>query len=159
MKKFLQTTILSTLAAISIFNFSFAQTTDACGGDSIFPPLVICGRSSTSACEQFKEPCEVRHLPLLMGEIIIFIITLLLILSPIYIMYIGIQMIFQQGLPKQLNKLKGQLLWTIVYLIIILGSWLIIKEVVNVFGISSDVPSFLLDNNGQTIQNPGNSIH
>lgn len=134
---------------------AFAQT-NSCE-DGLFKPLVVCGRTSTSACGQ-TEPCKLSDAFTVFGNIVQNIIILLLILTPIYIMYIGIQMILQHGVPKQLAELKMKLIWSVIYLIIIFGSWLIIREIVNIFNVSSDVPSFLLNQDGTPTPNPGPSI-
>lgn len=73
-------------------------------------------------------------------------------------MYIGIQMILQRGIPKQLLELKKKLIVSIVCLLVVFGSWLIVREIVDIFKISSDVPSFLLNQDGTPTQNPGPSI-
>lgn len=147
---------LSLALTFSIFLPQLAFAQNACE-DSVFKPLVVCGRTSTSACGN-TQPCQVKDIFTVIGNIVYNIIVLLLMLVPIYIMYLGIQMILQRGVPKQLSALKDKLLWSILYLIIIFGSWLIVQEIVKVFNISNDVPSFLLDSNGTPIQNPGPSI-
>lgn len=134
-----------------------AQTNNC--NDGLFKPLVVCGRNTATACAGTTNPCKLSDLVTVFGNIVINIIILLLIISPLYIMYIGIQMIINHGIPKKMVELKQKLLLSILYLIVIFGSWLIVNEIVKVFNISSDVPSFLLDKNGAPISNPGPSIH
>jgi hypothetical protein len=135
---------------------SFAQ--DYCSEDSIFPPLVVCGRSEATGCGKFTEACKLEHVPVVLGNLIQWVILMLLMTVPLYVMYLGILMVAKRGIPEEMVKLKSRLIWTIFFLIIIFASWIIIKEIVNIFKISSEVPSFLLNSDGSVIQNPGSSI-
>lgn len=155
--KFLKQVIATAMLATSFLTpqLAFAQT-NSCE-DGLFKPLVVCGRTSTSSCGQ-TQPCKLSDAVTVLGNIVQNIIVLLLILTPIYIMYIGVQMILQRGIPKQLLELKKQLIVSVVCLLVVFGSWLIVREIVDIFKISSDVPSFLLNQDGTPTQNPGPSI-
>jgi hypothetical protein len=135
---------------------TFAQ--DYCKEDSIFPPLVICGRSHATGCNNYTKACQLSDVPVVLGNLIQWIILMLLMTIPLYVMYLGILMVAKRGIPEEMVKLKSRLLWTVFFLVIIFGSWIIVKEIVNIFKISSDVPSFLLNSDGSIIQNPGSSL-
>jgi hypothetical protein len=154
------------LSILFVFvSISSAMTVSAQGAncqDSIFPELIVCGRSQSTACAKERpettQPCNLGHVLPIFSNVILFAITLVLILIPLYIMWIGIQIIINRGIPEELVKLKKQILASIGYLILIFAAWLIISEVTKVFKVSSDVPSFLLDNGGTRVDNPGSPI-
>jgi hypothetical protein len=135
---------------------TFAQ--DYCREDSIFPTLVVCGRSAATGCNNYTKACQLSDVPVVLGNLIQWIILMILMTIPLYIMYLGILMVAKRGIPEEMMKLRYRLLWTIFFLIIIFASWIIVKEIVDIFKISSDVPSFLLNSDGSVIQNPGSSI-
>jgi hypothetical protein len=153
----LNKTILLTFLFILNLNFFTltANAQDSKCGQGLFPDLVVCGRSASSACQEQAVPCGLKHIPIVFGNLIEFAIIFVLLLIPIYIMFIGVRMILAQGVPDELKKLKASLFKASGYFILIFASWLIVKTITDTFGVSSDVPSFLLDRDGSVIENRG----
>jgi hypothetical protein len=154
--------ILSMVLVLTLatnINIASAESSETCP-ESIFPELIVCGRSEKSLCktEDNIQPCRLEHIPLLFGNIMQFAIIFVLMLIPLYIMWIGLQMIIYREKADALSQLKKKILASIGFFILIFASWIIIRTVTEVFGVSQDIPSFLLNQDGSIIENPGPSI-
>jgi hypothetical protein len=150
-------TIISVIAFIFIFlgnfNFSFAAAV-VCSGDNktegllTLPSLVICGRASGSG--SCSDPCGLQHIGPTLNNFLYFIVYFAIMLIPVYIVYIGIKMVYSRGIPSELvevRKLAGRVLLSIVLLF---GGWIIIYTIITIMNVRTNIPSFMT-NDGQKV--------
>ncbi len=157
MKSFFKKMLFSLVLATS-FSFSgnvvFAAPY-SCNG-SILPNVVICGRSKGTVCDEggrdMSKQCTVADFTEVLGRVLLFMITLLLVLTPLFIMFLGLKLMIYGKISEKKADIKKQIYAGLFYIIIILGSWLIIKSIIDTLGVRSDIPQFLLDKNGDKIQ-------
>jgi hypothetical protein len=151
--------ILSTSFQTSAYAANIFGVVDppGCESKDIFlPNLVICGRSPASgACQAYTKACTLGDLVNTIGRAVIWIISIVLLIVPLLVMYYGAQMIIEQKKPSSssnLAKIKANLWKIILYFILMLGAWLIIRMVVDIFQVEDRVPSFLIDENGNQVK-------
>jgi hypothetical protein len=123
--------------------------------DPLFPSLVICGRSpSTGACQQYTKECGLGDLVQTGSRVLVWIITLFLLIIPLFIMYYGAMMIIYRNMemPGQLKKVKDRFWEILIYFILMLAAWLIVRTVVDVFQVDKRINTFLIDENGNTVK-------
>lgn len=160
MKKF----IFLFLITISFFNnsvfsqgFFSAKDADGCEKkDPLLPTLIICGRSpATGACPAYTEACTVGDLVETGRRGLIWIISIVLLVMPVLIAYLGMRMIFEQKLGGNiaiLAKLKDNFFWILIYFICLLGAWLIVRGIVDIAGVNDRINTFLIDKDGTRIK-------
>jgi hypothetical protein len=149
-------------------NIVFAQNSNSCS-TGIFPNIVICGRSpQNTVCpvdpisgKDTTKPCTMPDFIEVLSRVLLFGITFVLLLLPLAFVWVGVQMIYQQGNPYKLSSLKEKATNIIIGLIVVFAAWLIVKTIVTAFGVrisdnpENGVPNFLLDNSGnKTDLNP-----
>jgi hypothetical protein len=163
MKKFIYFYLTLTLFFLN-FNFAFAGILNGfndppgCGGDAFLPVLNICGRNKQvagAACERFTQECNLGHLVQTGERALVWIISIALLIIPLYIMYIGVMMIWNQKFDQNVGNLKKyreKLYSTIIYFVLMLAAWLIVRLVVDIFQVDPRINTFLLDDNGGQIK-------
>ncbi len=133
-----------------------------CKTDTVLPVLVICGRNKTSAegvnssCTKYTEPCTFPDLIEIVARVVVFLILLALLIVPLIIIYTGAMLIaiqkFSIGGISTIQDLKDKFMVRILYFILLLAAWLIVRTIVGVFQVNSNINTFLLDENGQRIK-------
>ncbi len=165
MQNFKKSFLISCLVVILSTSFQTANAANIFGvydppgcesKDKIFPSLVVCGRNPASgACPAYTKQCNLGDLVETGSRAIIFIITLALLIVPLIIMYYGAMIIINQQLDggiNQLKKLKDNFWRVLVYFLLMLAAWLIVRTVVDVFQVRSDINTFLIDKDGTTVK-------
>lgn len=148
----------SAVTSVSAQNIFGISDPPGCGGnDPFLPTLVICGRNQQSAgsCTAYTKQCSLGDLVNTGGRALVWIISLTLLIVPILIMYYGAQIIITQqwdGDISLIKKYKGQLFHLLLYFILMLSAWLIVRTVVDIFQVEDRVPSFLIDESGNEIK-------
>jgi hypothetical protein len=123
--------------------------------DSFLPNLLICGRSpATGACAQYTKPCNIGDLVETGNRVLIFVISLFLLIIPLFIMYYGAMVIIDKnwGGGFDIKKWKDRLFTAVIYFIFMLAAWLIVRTVVDIFQVDDRINSFLIDENGTTVK-------
>lgn len=140
--------------AANIFGVTEAQGCET--SDPFFPVLLICGRSkSTGACEAYTKQCSVGDAVATAGRLIIWLISAAFLLVPLLIIYYGAMVIINKeydGGISMIKTAKDRLKWLLIYVILMLGAWLIIRTVVDVFQVDTRINTFLIDENGQKVE-------
>jgi hypothetical protein len=163
MKKFIYFYLTLTLFFL---NFDFASAgllngfndPPGCGGDAFLPVLNICGRNlqvAGAACEQFTYECNLGHLVETGERALVWIISIALLIIPLYIMYIGAMMIWNQKFDQDLwtmRDLRKKLRNAILYFILMLSAWLIVRLVVDIFQVDPRINTFLIDESGRSVK-------
>lgn len=151
--------VLFSIATSSVFSQGIFNTQEANGcpkKDPFLPTLVICGRSpATGACPAYTNPCTVGDLVETGRRGLIWIISIVLLVLPVMLAYLGVQMIFQQKLGgniEVLAKLKKNMLMIIIYFVCLLGAWLIVRSIVDIAQVNPRINTFLIDQNGRRIE-------
>jgi hypothetical protein len=142
--------ILILVLLVNVFSFNLQYVNAApnyCGNDRKgLPPLVICGRSGSGAC---TEQCEIKHVGMFLNNLVYLIMYLMFLLLPLYIIYIGIEIIRAQGKPEALTHAKDAAFRIVVSLILFLLAWLIVYTITVVLGVRQNIPSFLIKDGQQ----------
>ncbi len=140
-----------TFAFILFFSLFYTETSIAfakvkrCGDEnSILPPLVVCGRPGNGAC---SNECSFQDVGQSLENIMYLIIYIFVMLVPLYIIYIGVEMIRSQGVPEQLKEVRNIAGRVIISLILFFSAWVIIYAVASIMKVNERVPTFLLNNN------------
>lgn len=89
------------------------------------PTLVPCGKLSDQNDPKDKN-CNFGHLGILIGNVIQFLLVLLIPLTVLMCVYTGVQMILHRKIPADLVKYKNQLLRIGVGLAVMLLAWTIV---------------------------------
>ncbi len=129
----------------------------ACVKDNVLPVLVICGRNvnSAGACTEYARECTLPDLVSIAGRILVFIILLALLIIPLIIMYTGAKIMYGKNsgsggdMIKNLKKIFQE---RIVYFILLLAAWLIVRTIVDLFQVDTRINTFLLDENGRQVK-------
>jgi hypothetical protein len=139
-----------------------ASYNSSCDEDKLLPTLVICGRSKTvnSSCEAYTKPCTVNDFIQVLARIILFITTLALLIVPLLICYAGVMILVYQKAPGGVNVAKvkewlGKLWWVVIYFILMLSGWLIVRTVVDLLQVrdgEKGVNTFLIDEKGNPVK-------
>ena len=163
-KKFFSTTLVM---MVFFLNFNFASAgllngfndPPGCGGDEFLPVLAICGRNpdvAGSECSQFTHECSLGDLVETGKRFVVWIISFVLLIIPLYIMWVGVMMIWHQKFDPSAGDLKyykEKLFYGIIYFILMLAAWLIVRLVIEVFQVDdSRIPMFLIDDNAEPIK-------
>lgn len=141
--------------AQSLFGFNDPP---GCGGDNFLPNLVICGRNPTSAganCSQFAKQCTLGDLVETGSRALVWIISIALLIVPLLVMYYGAMIIYERNITGNLFKfeeIRKKFTNAILYFILMLAAWLIVRTVVDIFQVEDRVPSFLIDEQGNQIK-------
>lgn len=166
--KFLKNFLL-TLCLVFVLTISFGSSVQAASifgikdppgcesKDPFLPNLVICGRNPISAgsCTEYTKQCSVGDLVETGSRIIIWLITIILLVVPIILSYYGAMIMINQkydGGVSQLKDLRGRFRNTLIFFILMLGAWVIVRTVVDVFQVDPRINTFLIDENGQTVK-------
>lgn len=161
MKKFLlNILIILSLAtpALAANIFGFTDPPGCEGNDPFLPVLVICGRNPSSMnnqCQQYSQPCSMGDLVETGSRFIVWLISLVLLIVPLFIMYYGAMIIINRQMDGNIDLIKqwrGKLWHTILYFILMLAAWLIVRTVVDVFQVEPRINTFLIDENGQPVK-------
>lgn len=123
--------------------------------DPLFPSLLICGRSkATGACEAYTKECGLGDLIQTGSRIIIWIVTLFLLIIPLFIMYYGAMIIIYRNmeLPGPLASVKERFWEILIYFIFMLAAWLIVRTVIDIFQVDKRINTFLIDENGNKVE-------
>ena len=129
-----------------------------CGGDNFMPNLVICGRSKTAVgpnCQQFTNPCNLGDLLETGGRVLVWIISFALLVVPLYVMWIGAEIIWYQKFDPNsgmLGKVKKRFREILIFFIFMLSAWLIVKLVIDIFQVDPRINTFMMDENGNTVK-------
>ncbi len=113
-------------------------TGDAPGPIVNAPTLVPCGRSDQQKPDANGNPnpdanCQMRHLWILIGNVIQFMLVLLIPMTVLACVYTGVQMILHRSIPADLIKYKDQLLKIGVGLVLMLLAFTIVATIMKVF--------------------------
>lgn len=124
--------------------------------DRFLPNLVICGRSpATGACQAYTKPCNLGDLVETVGRALVWLLSIALLIVPLLVMYYGAMIIWEQkydGNIATIQVIKKRFKEVILYFILMLAAWLIIRTVVDIFQVEDRVPSFLIDERGNQIK-------
>lgn len=126
--------------------------------DIFLPNLLICGRSpSSGACQAYQKPCGLGDLAETGSRVLVWLITIVLLIVPLIIMYYGAMVMYHSTLNPDLkisvlNDIKKRFKQIIIYFILLLAGWLIVRTVVDVFQVDERVPTFLIDENGNEVK-------
>jgi len=123
--------------------------------DIFLPNLLICGRSpSSGACQAYQKPCGLGDLAETGSRVLVWLITIALLIVPLIIMYYGAMMIIyqQKELPGKLAEIRKRFWQILIYFILMLAGWLIVRTVVDIFQVEERVPTFLIDENGNEVK-------
>ncbi len=137
-----------------------------CGGDTFLPNLVICGRNPQVAsageggqtCLQYTKQCNLGDMVETGQRALVWIISIALLIVPLIVMYYGAMIIYEQqwhGNIDLIKKYKDRIFEIILYFILMLSAWLIVKLVIDVFQVNDDagrVPIFLIDDAGNSVK-------
>jgi hypothetical protein len=140
-------------AFVFFFNFFFTQievihaAPIMCDSKSFLPSLVICGRSGSGPC---TEMCEFRHVGATLNNLMYLIVYLMIMLAPLYVIYIGFKMIQSQGVPEELKEVRKVAARVILSIVLFFCAWLIMYTISTIMGVRESVPSFLLNNGRET---------
>lgn len=105
------------------------------------PTLVPCGKLSDRGT--VDEYCNFGHLGILVGNVIRFMLAMLIPLTALACVYTGVQMIIHRTIPEELVKYKSRLLKIVVGLAIMLLAWTIVATVMKAI-LGPDVSKYLL---------------
>jgi hypothetical protein len=151
-----------TVILFSSFNTASAQSlfgiTDppGCESKDIFlPNLLICGRSpSSGACQAYQKQCGLGDLAETGSRVLVWLITIVLLVVPLIIMYYGAKLMWyqQQAKAEMVKFVKERLTIIVLFFILMLSGWLIVRTVVDIFQVDERVPTFLIDENGNEVK-------
>jgi hypothetical protein len=119
--------------------------------NSMLPSLVICGRGSESG-SQCSQICELKHVGATLNNLMYLVIYLLVMLLPVYLIYIGVKMAMSQGIPEELMKVRQIAGRVIISIILFFCAWLIMYTIATIMGVRNGksggnaIPSFLINN-------------
>lgn len=153
------------LLCIFFVNFNSAQAgilsnyndPPGCGKDNFLPNLLICGRSKVTAgqaCAEFTNPCNLGDLVETGGRVIVWVISFALLIIPLFIMYYGAMIIIYRNMdmPGPLSDVKKRFWQILIYFILMLSAWLIVRLVVDIFQVDPRINTFMIDENGNAIK-------
>jgi uncharacterized Tic20 family protein len=147
--------------AADIFGF---EDPPSCKNDPFFPVLTICGRNKTSAvsCQEYTKECTLPDLVSMAGRGIIWLITLVLYIFPLIVMYEGAKLIwykkivntyyYTNGEGKKVMITYDRILKSIMYFVLMLFGWIIVRTVIDIFQVDSRINTLLLDQNGGQVK-------
>lgn len=100
--------------------------------------LVPCGRSDQQQPDADGNPnpdanCKFKHIPILVGNVIQFLLAMLIPITVLACVYTGVQMILHRSIPADLVKYKDRLIKIFVGLVIMLLAFTIVGTVMKVF--------------------------
>jgi hypothetical protein len=153
--------IFSSFNAVSAEKLFGYNDPPGCGGDTFLPNLVICGRNPASVdqgCMQYTKECNVGDMVETGQRALVWLISIALMIVPLFVMYLGAMIIYNQqfdGDIKVIQALKKRFFEVILYFILMLSAWLIVKVVIDVFQVNDSegrVPIFLIDDNGNSVK-------
>jgi len=153
--------VLSTSFQSKTYAANIFGITDPAGCESkdiFLPTLVICGRNQNSgACAAYSKPCTVGDLVETGSRAIVWLISLLLLIVPLLLMYYGFLVIYYRTINPDtkiglLEDVKKRFWYIILYFILMLSGWLIVRTVVDVFQVDNRINTFLIDENGNKVQ-------
>lgn len=145
------------IANADLFGYNAIDEANGCKPrDRYLPTLLICGRNKDAdTCDKFKQQCTLGDLVETGSRVLVWLISVVILVVPILVMYYGAQIIINQQLDGNISKIKelrGKLFNILIYFILLLGAWLIVRTVVDIFQVEDRVPSFLIDENGQEVK-------
>lgn len=106
------------------------------------PTLVPCGKLSDQNDPEDKN-CKVGHLGILIGNVIQFMLVLLVPLTVLMCIYVGVQMILHRKIPADLVKYKGQLIRIGIGLAVMLLAWTIVATLMTTL-LGDDAGKYIL---------------
>lgn len=126
---------LGSLFLVFFFLFSSAAQAQVIGNFDFLKGIVPCGTSYAS------HPCTVCDFYKLLQNIINFLLFTSASLITLMATYIGFLFLFSGGSPKNISDAKSKL-WLLIWGITwILGSWLVLNTIINVFANPSVFPT------------------
>lgn len=128
-----------------------------CGGDNFLPNLLICGRSKTAVganCQQYTNPCNLGDLVETGGRVSVWVISFALLIVPLFVMYYGAMIIIYRNMnmPSALTDVKKRFWEILIYFILMLSAWLIMRLVIDIFQVESRINTFMIDENGNKVK-------
>ncbi len=151
----LNTSFQASVSAASIFGYSDPAGCES--KDPVFPSLMVCGRNPVSAgeCKAYTKQCDFGDLVETGSRALVWLLLFTLLLVPIFVMYYGAMIMWNQkwdGGVSAIKKARDGLKKTIIYFILMLAAWLIVRTIVDVFQVREDVPTFLIDEKGEVVK-------
>jgi hypothetical protein len=90
------------------------------------------------------------------SRVIVWLITLALLITPLIVSYYGAMLMIYRNMGDagiNLKTIKDKFAMTLLYFILMLGAWIIVRTVVDIFQVdTANINTFLLDESGQPIQ-------
>ena len=118
-----------------------APDANVAGPAADVPTLVPCGKISDIGTPD--ENCQFRHIAILVGNVITFLLVLLIPLTVLACVYTGVQMILHRTIPADLIKYKDRLLKIGGGLLVMLLAFTIVATVMKAF-LGDDAARYLL---------------
>lgn len=126
--------------------------------DRFLPTLVICGRNpATGACQAYTKQCNLGDLVETGRRVLVWIITIAILILPIVIAYYGFRMMWEHEFPTggaKWGELKQKFYMFIIYLVCLLGAWIIVRTIVDVTRVNPRINTFLIENGEQVKARP-----
>lgn len=150
----LSTSFVANTYAANIFGITEKSGCES--KDPFLPVLVICGRNpATGACAAYSQPCTLGDLVDTGSRALVWLISVILLIIPILIIYYGAMIIInaKTGSDGGVMKAIRTKMWKVIlYFILLLSGWLIVRTVVDVFQVDNRINTFLIDENGNKVQ-------
>ncbi len=130
----------------SLFEYNFPTQLGEPTGDintpvTDVPTLVPCGKSTDVGTPD--ENCGFRHVLILVGNLITFLLAMMVPLTVLMCVYVGVQLILHRKVPGELQEYKTKLLRVLVGLAVIILAWTIVVTVMKTM-LGDDASRYIL---------------